>query len=339
MATLDSPRSLAAAALALVAAVVLVRVAGGRSDASRLTDLDVGSSEIPSLYVRLDERQPGRCYITDRQGSTTRRSDDPRAGRPGELVRGEVEPGSLDPWMIRSKREGTFLLVPAFDVYDWAFPYAYRFARDRRQAEELPSVEWVRLYLNRIYQGVYLKIELPADRQGGGALLPELLIASGARIACTDIRLDETCRIYPDLVAQGRLPSTRPPSEDVRWLFSLSPVDERMLVVEPEEPFHASWLPLPVSFRETYRRITGRELQWTSDERALRWTRTDGDASPSSGRADLDSGWPAYRERLEAALRVHCEYHQCIDRLEAELPRRLTPSWSGAGAGEIRSSR
>jgi hypothetical protein len=342
---LDNLRSIVLVPGALVLAAVTVFVARPYLDAHRLSNLAVGGSEVPSVYVTLDPRVPGRCSVTDRQGSTDRRSEDPDARRVWTFLRGggDAESGNLAHWLVRSKQRGAFLLVPLFEVPSFAYPYFHQFARDHGEAVELPEVKWVRLFVNRIYHGLYLQVWLPslgAD-PGGGGLRPELLMVEGARMACADTRLAAPCRVYPELVALGRFPESESPTEAEAWLLGLAPLDERLVVLQPTEPYAAVQVPMPVSLREEYRRVTGDALPVFLDDRFLAWGA--GGPAPGSGaspgepaspgaagfrfappiEAALRSGWEAYRERFLEAARVHCEYHQCADALGPALDARL----------------
>ncbi len=332
--SVDSPKSLVVAGAVLLLAIILVYVAEPFLDGQRLTNLDVDSSEVGSLYVQMDPRLPGRCYVTDRQGSTVRRSDDPSARQPWEYLRGDGESssGNLGHWVLRSKRRGTILLVPVFAVSDWAYPYFHQFARSNWD-DGLSVVRWTRLFVNRVYHGLYLEVHLPSsgkDDLGGASLRPELLLVSGNRAACADSRLVAPCQVYPGLIAMGRFPRASRPTDAQRLLLALSEVEETLLMMQPEEPYTVSWVPVPVSLSDEYRRIMGTELPTFEDERFRKWSDLLGPSTPSlrelispARRDELWAGWAAYRDGFSKAARVHCEYHQCMDELAASLESRL----------------
>ena len=121
---------------------VLVAVVGNRYlDSQRVANLDVHAGETPGFYVQMDPRVPGRCYLSDRQGSTLRRADDPSGTDPWQFLRGGDNPetGNLAHWLFRSKQDKTLLLVPVEAVSDWGFPYLYGFVRQRSPESELPA--------------------------------------------------------------------------------------------------------------------------------------------------------------------------------------------------------
>ncbi len=349
MAPLDNPRSLLAAAIALILAALLPLLAGPRMKAERLANLDVTGAGVSALYIQMDPRIPGKCYATDRQGSTLRRSDDPAARVPWEFLRGTDTPdtGGLAHWLLRSKAHGAYLLVPVFAVRDWTYPYFHEFARAHGANADLPKVRWVRLFVNRIYNGLYLRVDLPSDPPGrarAGGLTRELLMVSGARMGCTDNRLSSPCTVYPALVADGKFPAPLPPSDRIRWLLSLSDVDESLLVLEPAEPYGVTCMPVPVSLREEYRLIMGEALPTVLDDRFLRWSRDgregpeppDGIFTPREV-ASLRDGWRAYREGFVEALAVHCDYHQCADGMQAAVHVRLDSRWANGPLAERRA--
>lgn len=327
--TLDNPRSLLLVPLALLAAAALVWLPGMQRDWRR-SNLDVGSSEVPSIYVQMDPSLPSRCTVSDRQASTLRRSDDPRQGQNWTFVRsnGDRDSGNLAHWLLRSKQRGTFVLVPLFDAPNWAYPYFHAFAREHGSAASLPNVRWVRLYVNRVYHGLYLQVWLPAATDGrGGALVAELLMVSGARMACADARLAAPCRVYPELVALGKFPQESQPTGLERWLFTLTAVQERLAVLQPSEPYAATAVPMPVSLQEEYARIMGGPLETLLDERFATWSApgaSEATASfPPTLKDALWAGWDSYRRHFEDAAATHCEYHQCTDVLPELIAARL----------------
>ena len=69
--------------------------------------------------------------------------------------------------------------VPVGEVSDWIYPFIYSFVRERRKGLELPRVEWTTLYVDRLYQGLFLLVKLPFDRPEAQPRRQLLAIESG----------------------------------------------------------------------------------------------------------------------------------------------------------------
>jgi len=126
--------------------------------------------------------QTDRCRVVDRRDATMRRYDSRRPGRNRDCLRlpGRNGDAQAHTWLVRSKRkgEGTAFFVPVQDVRDWTYPFLYGFVRDSRGEIDLPKVEWTQLFVDRLYQGLYLRVALPFDlrrKDGGSGTLRELL--------------------------------------------------------------------------------------------------------------------------------------------------------------------
>ena len=163
-----------------------------------MSALDLSVPGCPDTYIMRSKSEPSRCYIVSRWQSTMRRTDAEPPGREWSLAR--VGPATSDDgpttWMVSSKRKGngTVFLVPVEDVRDWTYPFLYRFVRTHGPQLDLPEVGWTQVYIDRIYQGLYLRAALPFDprkKDGGSGILRELLTVEGGRLIKVDTRFGE----------------------------------------------------------------------------------------------------------------------------------------------------
>ncbi len=316
---------------ALLLASVLAIWSHGVSRTTRLSNLDLESTGIAETYLMTDKSEPGRGYIVGRRASTVRRSDSAQQGDRWRLDR--IPGASGDTWIAQSKRKGkgTVFYVPYPDVPDPVYPYYYRFVRELRRELELPQVSWTSLFVNRVYQGLYLRVSLPFDprkKDGGSGILREILAVEGDRLMGIDSRFDDAPGVYVDSIASGVFPRLREPAPALAWLARRAPTAETTLLIQNVEPWSVSLLPLPVSLPALFRARYGRAPASFHDARYARWVnagwREGEELEPfdAAEREALEAGLEAYASRLRAGLRAHVTLHQSGDLL-ASLDRRL----------------
>jgi hypothetical protein len=300
----------------------------------RTSNVDLRVEGISNTFLMLSKTRPERGYLVDRRDSTVRRS---RKNFPGSSYRvtrsaGEAVPGHLPHWLLRSKRLGTVLLVPVEVVADRSLPFAYDFVRRERPELDLPRVRWTQLHVNRVYRGLYLRVELPRDprkRDGRQGPLRELFLVRGDELRCVDTRFDPAARRQVEAIAAGRFPSLDPPDPVLAWL-SLRASDGGMtFLLSGEEPGTLTALPLPLSLSDEAERHLA-TLPVTRDERHRRWTQAVESAAPQAERLPFD-GEP--RERFEREAVVHAEalgralsIHELIIGSELRSASRQVPS-------------
>ncbi len=293
----------------------LVFFTGRFSTARRLSNLGLEIEGIPDAYLMISKSLEQRGYLVDRRDSTVRRS---RVGLPGK--RWNLERfGAPDHWLLRSKQAGTIFFVPVDEVPDLSYPFYYGFVRSELEESGLPLVTWTQLYVNRVYSGLYLRVELPVDprkKDGRAGLLRELLMVRGDRMALVDTRFNRDGRLYAECVSNGIFPELVPPPPAVLWLAGLDPSPETTFLLSNAEPFELTLLPLPVSLADLYEKLQGSPLPRTVDERFGEWTAPLATGSPASAspfgedrRRRLERALADYRRSLGAALGAHTALH------------------------------
>ena len=335
----DNPRSIIYAVLAIILAILIVSFARHYLQFQELTNLNLHTEGISDLYIQMSPDLPGKCHVTNRRGSTFRRSDDPSARRLWNYRRsaGDNDTGNLNHWMLQSTAKKIFLLVPVNDVKDWTYPYIYQFVKGSENEVELPSVQWVQLYVNRIYHGLYLQVYLPHDprrRDGGSGHLRELLVLRDSTIACLNTRFSNPCTAYQTMVSTSKFPTLITPSKLVMWLITHSPIEETLFIMRPYAPYQITYLPLSISLSEEYSKIDGKSLPEWVDNRFATFHPTYSPESlqltnilSAKKTQKLLEEWKTYKSNFTHALKIHCEYHQCKNEIILDLPKRLESSW------------
>ena len=306
-------------------AILLAAAVDPGSPASRVSNLDLSESPFRDSYIIRHKTQADRCFVVDRRDATWRRSDDNQPGRKWSCLSFPAgEAGSPLSWFVHSKRKGSVFFVPVQDVADWRYPFLYAFVRDLENSDSsdssdsadaaprLPIVEWTQLYVSRIYQGLYLRVELPFDlrkKDGGSGVLRDLLVVEGNRVSTMDTRLDDAPGVYARSVAEARLPELSAPSERLAWLAARAPTSGTTLLMSNQPPHRVRLLPLPISLTALHRAKTGRAPASFLDDRVERYSRgawrdrTSG-APPfePAERAEFERGFQAYVAALAQAL-------------------------------------
>ena len=308
------------------------------SPARRMSNLDLAGGGFRDTFLVFSRSQTDRCRVVDRRDATMRRYDSRRPGRNRDCLRlpGRNGDAQAHTWLVRSKRkgEGTAFFVPVHDVRDWSYPFLYGFVRDRRGENDLPGVEWTQLFVNRLYQGLYLRVALPFDlrrKDGGSGILRELLTIQDGRLSAVDTRFDEAGHLYAGRLEVGVSPELIPPPPELAWLTRRCPTAGITFLLSNLAPYDLSLLPLPVSLPDLYALKEGRPPRVFEDERHLQWTRapwrpnavdhlpfTDIEAS------ELHSSFEAYAVSFRRALRADAALHRSFSHLRQLLPTRQT---------------
>jgi hypothetical protein len=304
-----------ALALALVLAFAHLELSGN----ARLSNLDLTRSGFPDYYLMFNKTRADSGYLVNRRQSTIRRSRSNYKGKPWEINRFGADPktGTRDYWQLFSDATGTVIFVPAEAVSDWKYPFYYGFVRREQKELRLPLVTWSQLYVNRVYKGLYLRMDLPFDRrkkEGRKGLRRELLIVRGDRMTLVNTRFNPDSRLYAELysffgIRYSGFPELVKPSPALAWLASRNPATGKMFLLSNKEPYNVTLLPLPVSIDEIYEKMFGAPPAPMFDERFRRWTEGDwtrGDFSlpPFTGalRARFDKEFVEYVKNMRVAL-------------------------------------
>lgn len=306
------------AGLSLATATALVVFVVPDSGANRLSTLDVEDAGFDEQYLQFLDADRTRASIVDRGATTVRR---------GELPTSATE-WSIDPlrgdggWLARSPDEGVQFFVPVSEVPDWTYPLIYSFVRERRRGLELPATEWTALYVDRLYQGLFLRVTLPFDRAEAPARR-ELLTVQADRMASVDTWFEPTSGgddVPSELdveYAHGSL----------AWLASLSS-DTTSQFILSRAPLEVTLMPLPVPVPTLFTAAYGAGPSFRADENASRWNQDWRAALPDTTYLaeveleDLESAFAEYRDVFLTALRVHEEFHGIAGELQASLPSR-----------------
>lgn len=300
---------------AILVAMGVAAAAQGFSTAARLTSLDIGASRFPESYVMSSRTDPGRCHLVDRRASTVRRSRKGLAGKRWDIHRAPslgAESGR-DLLLLRSKRLGTALFLPSEAVEDLAFPLLYGFVRWKVPELKLPAAYWTQLYVDRTYQGLYLRVHLPVDprkKDGGSGVLRELLEVAGGQATIIDTRFDRFSRHFSNHIALGLFPEVPAPHPFLAWLDSMRSGTGEVFLLSNDLPGQLSPLPLPIPLSRVLARFSDEGLRYFQDERFLQLQGSQSGAGAAGIPAALDEvarrrlrrDYQVYRRRLRLAL-------------------------------------
>lgn len=327
---------LSPAVVALVLVSALVAVVSPRSIGHRLSNLELENAGFSDTYLISSKSEPDKVYVLNRRDSSVRRSDRKLPGRKWNVFRfgGEADASLPDTWLVQSKRKGkgTVLFVPLINVKDWSYPFLYKFVRTHRKELNLPNVEWTQLFVNRIYQGLYLKVALPFDarkKDGGSGILRELLTVRDNRLTYINTRFDDTGGLYTSSVAEGLFPTLEAPAPTLAWLSQRCPVVGSTFLMSARSPYEISLLPLPVSLPDQFQTKNGRLPGGFEDDRIRQWTtqvrraqRRNPSPFSEAEVAALKTEFGQYAESFRNALRAQGALHETTMGLRAELPTR-----------------
>ena len=336
-------RLLVSAGLALALAVALLLLVP-ESRLRRSSDLDLSRSGLPETFLMFSRTQQDRCRVVGRQDANLRRSDEREPGRSWDCVRipGGVASGREDSWLVQSKRKGkgTVFFVPVYAVDDWTYPFLYDFVRQQREALELPRLEWTQLFVDRLYRGLYLRVDLPFDpgrKDGGSGVLRELLSIRRDRVSVLDTRFAEAGELFVTLAEAGTLPGAPPSPAELAWLAALAPAGATTFVLSNRWPHELSLLPLAISLPELYARKERRPLRVLGEAPYAQWAaRVSQPRAPSvapfdeAERALLEARFARYAASLHGALLADAELNGTLPLLRELLPERQ------AAAAELR---
>ena len=317
-----SARTFCSYIVALVFAIAFSAVASSLSQTGRLVNIDLSQKGISESYLMFSKTEAGRGYLVARRDSTLRRSRRTVRGESWELssfsnghsARGSAEKGEGPVhWLLRSDAQRTVFLVPVSCVKARDYVFAYNFVAREYEDLELPTAKWTQLFVNRIYQGLYLRLDLPRDlrkKDGGSGVLREICSVRDSEMTVVDTAFHAETRVYADCVANGVFPALKTAPPVLQWLDAQSPTKERILLLGSAEPFEVSLLPLPVSLDALFELVYGKTPTTITDERYVRWQVHGMDAA-STDVFDADvqkrfnEDYEAHKSAFEAALKVH----------------------------------
>ena len=330
-----STRSLWPAAAALVLACALYAGSLRNSSISRLSNLDIEEGGFPNVYITLSKTEPNRGYVGDRRDSTIRRADEKQPGRKWSLLNIADPSGNSERkiWLTQSKREGkgTFFYLPVDQISDWTYPFFYRFVRKYEPELQLPKAGWVQLFVNRIYQGLYLRVAMPFDKRkkdGGSGVLRQLLVVEDDQLAHLDTRFNDKRGVYTDAVAKGIFPELRPPSATLAWLARRSPMPGTTFLMPNQAPYEVRLLPLPIPLLALFEAHRGYQPEGYHDERFEGWTLADwrdeatDAAIPQKFWEEMRVEFSAYASEFRSALLLDGQLHSSIEEFARALPQR-----------------
>ncbi|HXV63083.1 MAG TPA: hypothetical protein VEK15_20450 [Vicinamibacteria bacterium] len=296
--------------LALLVAIGVAVTREPRSETARVSNLYLVPGAFPDTYLMLSKTDEGRGHLLARRDSSFRRGRENVPGKGWYVDRFGAAPdeGIPDHWLLRSKRQGTMILVPVEAVEDWTYPFVYELVSRQFPQLALPWATWTELFVNRVYRGLHLRVSLPFDprkKDGGSGILRELVTVRGDALTAVDTRFNPDARLYIDLIAESRFPRVAPPPPVLAWLESRRPFDETLFLLSNVEPFDLSLFPLPVSLEELAHKLHRTPLRTVQDERHRSLATGDTSNPPPFDEEWLDDAFQNYRERFCSALKSH----------------------------------
>ena len=245
--------------LAIGLAVLGAAIASRTSVTARLSNLDLTRTGFSDSYLIYAPSDRERAFLLRRRDATVRRSDLGIAGQRWSWARfGDVEGRAH--WLLHSSAGGV-LLLPLDAVEDWLYPFVYGFVGETRPESGLPLVEWTQLFVNRVYQGLYLLIDWAPQETGRHPSAGDefvLVDEAGPRSISTGLELGT---LYEQISRAGVVPQLEPPDSVLLWLAEHQPGRESVLLLPDSPPFALRLMPLPFSLSEVFELRAGRELE------------------------------------------------------------------------------
>ena len=286
------------------------------SRARRIATLDLEGTGFDERYIHFLNSERTRALIGARDVTTIRRGEMPSLAREWSIER-----LSGNGWLARSPDEGVVFFVPVSEVSDWVYPFIYAFVRERRKGLGLPRVEWTTLHVDRLYQGLFLRVKLPFDRPDAARARRELLAVESSRVTHIDTWFEPPTSGF-DMSADLGID---PPHASLAWLSALRSETTTLLILTRTPP-KLALMPLPVSVRRLFTAAHGTEPAFHEDERASGWNEswraglTDTPFLGEQEQSSFNSEFEEYRAVFLSALRVHEEFYGVTGELEASLP-------------------
>lgn len=289
-----------------------------KSPLRRMSNLDFEKSGLAPTYLMSSRSRAGRCRMLDRRESTMRRGDERIGGssaRCDRIPQRDAGPNASTSdaspaagWIVHAggarpgRAQETTLFIPIYAVGDWTFPYFYEFVRKREESLALPRIAWTQLFVDRLYAGLHLRVELPVrlarkgvgedsyqdtDTSGNGGQILRSLLTVGADTPPM-LNTEHGGKTFEIRVEQGNVPTPAA----LAWLATLAG--------------------------------GGAESQATTAE------------SPPFDPEDLESlraGYEAYADSLTLAIGMEGAFHESGAWLRAQLPQHRTAAsrvgWRG----------
>jgi len=241
-------------------------ITASRSRLAEFSNLQLPEVSLQQTYVQMNVGSTNPCTVTDRAGTTVKRSETDRAKSNWECLQVEEAEGPLVLLAI-SKKQYSYLFVPFTSVSDLLYPFVYEIVRTTQKLN-IPRIVWTHLFLNRQFRGLYLQITLPGDKFSEehrmGRL--ELLTVTGEYLVCLNENLRPICPVYSELIGSGVFP--RPNLTDsYAFLNSLLSQPSRTYLLPERNSQIVEPFPVPVVLAEL---IAGSSERY-SDERYTSW--------------------------------------------------------------------
>jgi hypothetical protein len=231
---------MACAALAAGASAFAARV----SPLAVRSILPMSSFDVRELYLSSLVDDPQRVLLTTRRAnSTVRRGTADQAGNRYWAHRyvDPARPGIPPRWILSSRSRGGRLLVPAAAL---DLPEAL-FRGPASEDDDLAvRAALVQLYLDRLFQGLYLELRFPRRREttGGEPERFDLVVVRDDLVRTVDFVLQPNARYYRAAIALGRRPEgplrRTPHADGDELVFAL--------FEDPERAAHPLFLPVPL---------------------------------------------------------------------------------------------
>ena len=125
-----------------------------KSKKTVLTNSKLGEKGIQKVYLTHNLTSKDSCYISDEYSSTVRRSD---SGR--EVKKSICIDGKNGVHLVRRKRRRSFILIPEAAISEKETKYIKDNLLHKKS-----RVRWIELYINRFYDGKYLRITFPYQK-------------------------------------------------------------------------------------------------------------------------------------------------------------------------------
>ena len=301
-------------------ALVSIKLIGEHSELLKSSNIQISTQGFKKMNLQFFAEKPNRCNLAVWSKSTTRRSNK----RIPKILRdcySRKFSADQNIWRLSSTNKSVIILHPAEAISDWVFPFFYGEYLHSRTNNIALEIEWIQLFVNRIYNGLFLKIIFPKPspkKEGNKRDKIDFLFVSSNRMRCVTSDFQIPCRIYPKLIVEGIFPEKKPTPLHLSHISHLLPKKEIFLILRETPIPHVVEIPLILAYSEIFER----SISYHIDERYKFWQVKSVDSFQGHfSQKELED----YLQKFKFSVESYCSLSKCNYN---DIVKKLNNSYS-----------